>query len=148
MKTSLWVLAMLGIGLAVAGESRAAWCTTVTDNNCGDTNSGESQYTVPEDTDSITVRYDAGNADCAVDIEIWSTKTTPWTLQQAWTDKCNCGVVVFQPNVNSGHTLLFRVKCRPCSSYNGVPNPCGSSVYAKFYSPGNNISCNSACIPD
>lgn len=148
MKTIFTAVMLMALLVGLACKGWAAWCTTVTDNNCGDANAGDSQYTVPEDTDSITVRYDAGNADCAVDIEIWSTETVPWTLRQAWLDKCNCGVVVFQPNVDAGHTFLFRVKCRVCSSYNGSPNPCGSSVNAKFYSPGNNINCNSACIPD
>lgn len=143
------LLIAIGLIMFAAQVASASWCVTVTDNNCSDADWESQQYTTTEDSDSISIRYDVGSADCAVDIEIWYMEFNPPQLAQSWTDKCNCGVVVFQPNVNQNHILKFKVRCHVYPGYTGSPDP-GTQLagQAKFYSPGNHLSCKAQCIPD
>lgn len=149
MKTSLWVLAILAIGLAMPGKSQAAWCTAVTDNNCGDNAWGTLQYTIPQDVSAITIRYESGNPDCCVDVEVWALENVPPTREFHQENLCNCGVVTYSAFWNAGHVLLFKVKCHISPDYNGSENPCNQlSPEVRFYWPSNNITCNTQCIPD
>lgn len=149
MKTIYLLLLTVGLIWVLSNNSFAAWCITVEDEECGDTDWGRIDYTIPQDANVITIRYDTGSPDCCVDIEIWAVENNPPTLEGQWLEKCNCGVVTFNEPWNAGHILQLAVKCYINPDYTGPGNPCAElTPNARFYWPSNNLNCNTQCIPD
>lgn len=142
------LLLVAGLGILGVQTAAAEWCVTVTDRVCSDAKWDEQEFTIPEYTDSITIRYDAGSVDCAVDLELWLADQALPVLIQMWSDKCGCGVLVCQLNFASQRNIVLKVRGHACQAIDGEEQPCLSTVSAKMFWPGNNLTCNEACIHD